>query len=92
MGNFTIFIAIAATLVLFRVPLHFFDKANILEAAREKGWTRVRVQWAPFAPGFFFENRERHYYVSYVDKDGKRGGRYCKTSLMTGVFWRDDDS
>ena len=75
-----------------RVVLHFVDKARIEEAAQQKGWRDVVVSWAPFAPGFFFEKGERHYLVQYCDVGGIRREVYCKTSLLTGVFWRDEHS
>ena len=80
----------AALAVMFikRVIMHFVDKGRISEAARQKGWQDVDIAWAPFAPGFLFERRERHYRVSYLDELGTRRSVYCKISLLTGVFWR----
>jgi len=92
MDGVLIFIGLVGFVILIRIFLHSIDKSNISDAASAKGWTNVDIRWAPFAPGFFFEKGERHYYVTYTNKDGKRGGRYCKTSLLTGVFWRDESS
>ena len=83
------FILILLIGLVIRVILHFVDKARVEEAARNKGWQEVSVQWAPFAPGFFFEKGERHYLVNYRDAEGRRQMVWCKTSLLTGVFWRD---
>ena len=72
-----------------RIGLHYFDKSNVSLAARCKGWKRIEVKWCPFAPGWFFEKGERHYRVTYDDKDGVRKSKYCKTGMLTGVYWRD---
>ena len=76
-------------IVGIQVLLHVGDKGRIENAARGKGWRDVNVTWAPFAPGWFFEKNERHYLVTYRDEQGRSRERYCKTSLLTGVFWRD---
>lgn len=83
-----VFLAVLAAISI-RVGLHFIDKSRIVEAANGRGWRRVEVRWAPFAPGWFFEKGERHYRVTYRDADGARGESYCKTGLLTGVYWRD---
>ncbi len=72
-----------------RVWMHFVDKRRVVEAANERGWQRVEVHWEPFASGWFFEKGERHYRVLYRDEDGEAQDRICKTSLFTGVYWRD---
>lgn len=87
-----IFVLIALAVIGFRVALHFLDKDRILSAASRKGWENVVVSWSPFAPGWFFEKGERHYLVTYLDENGKPGQRYCKTGLLTGVYWRDEAS
>jgi hypothetical protein len=86
---FVIGILLAFILIGIRIWRHFTDKASILDKARHKGWKDVRVRWAPFAPGFFFEHGERNYEVSYTDQDGYRIKKYCKTSLFTGVYFRE---
>lgn len=88
MAPFFVLFAVVAVFCI-RVALHHVDTRRITEAAEAKGWQGVRVDWAPFAPGWWFEKGERHYQVSYRDEEGLPAERYCKTSLMTGVFWRD---
>lgn len=80
---------ILLALLAFRVGVHFIDKSRILAVARRKGWSNIIVRWYPFAPGWFFEKGERHYIVSFNDKDGRSKSANCKTGLLTGVFWRD---
>ena len=74
---------------VFRVAIHFVNKNAIATAARAKGWKRIEIKWAPFSPGFLFENGERHYRVTFTDKDDCRKTRLCKTGMLTGVYWRD---
>lgn len=47
------------------------------------------ITWSPFATGWFGENKERHYLVSYSDRNGRSTHKYCKTSLGTSVYWKD---
>ena len=75
-----------------RIGLHFWDKQNIRVTAEAKGWRNITILWAPFAPGWFFEKGERHYTVRYSDKDDRWHEIYCKTSVLTGVYWRDENS
>jgi len=75
--------------VSIRVLLGIIDKRRIREAASKRGWRRVLVYWSPFAPGWFFEKGERHYRVLFRDEDGEEAELYCKTGLLTGVYWRD---
>ncbi len=88
-GDIIVPLVIAVVFVGVRVFLHFKDKDRILAVAQQKGWQDITISWAPFAPGWFFEKGERHYLVSYRDRNGKRCQQYCKTSLLTGIFWRD---
>jgi len=84
------FVAVFALIIVVRVWLHFLDVARIKDAARRKGWGDVDVSWAPFAPGFLFEKGERHYLVAYFGEGSNiRRHRYCKTSMLTGVYWRE---
>lgn len=83
---------VAGCIAFIRVSMYYMDKSRIMSAAWDKGWTDVAVRWSPFAPGAFFGGSGRHYYVTYVDESGRSRGRYCKTSFLTGIYWRDEDS
>ncbi len=67
----------------------YFDKRRIRASAERLGYKDIEIRWAPFAPGAVF-SRGRHYYVSYTDKYGDQQFSYCKTSLLTGVYWRHE--
>ena len=79
-------------LILFtRVAAHFLDKDRIRTAAMLKNWTNVDVTWSPFASGWIFETKERFYTVTFKDKSGKSHELLCKTSMLMGVSWIDND-
>ncbi|HOZ46970.1 MAG TPA: hypothetical protein PLO37_15255 [Candidatus Hydrogenedentes bacterium] len=82
-------VAVAVGAILLRVALHYMDKGRIRAAAQRKGWQNVVISWAPFSPGWMLEQNERHYHVTYADADGDAHQVYCKTSLLTGVYWRE---
>ncbi len=82
-------VLVLAVAVGIRVWLHSVDTSRIREAAEKNNWQDVSISWSPFAPGWVFAKGERHYLVSYTDADGNKNQTYCKTSLFTGVFWRD---
>lgn len=82
------YLAMAGAIGL-RVVLHFLDKNRVEEAALNRGLTDIEVRWAPFAPGWFFEKGERNYTVTSRDPDGNPSKASCKTSMFTGVYWRD---
>jgi hypothetical protein len=48
------------------------------------------VEWAPFAAGAIFEENERNYRVRYHDEEGFQKIAYCKTSILSGVYWQDE--
>jgi hypothetical protein len=92
MGFWEIALLLLVPALFIRVFLHFEDKRRIQSAAVQNGWQDVVVSWCPFAPGWFFEQGERNYLVTYRDENGDKRQRYCKTGLLTGVFWRDENT
>ena len=88
---FLIFPAFLALIITFRITAHFLDKDRVRSAAACKGWSNINVQWEPFALGSIFENKERFYSVSFVDREGISRRLQCKTSMLTGVSWLDRD-
>jgi len=72
----------------FCIAQFSMDKNRILVAAQRQGWKNINIKWSPFAPGWLFERGERHYLVTFKDREGNPGARYCKTSMLTGVYWK----
>ncbi len=85
----SIVVVLFGLMFLSRVAVHFLDKTRVQKAAHCQGLLEVDVTWAPLSAGALFEKNERSYKVTGVDEDGARIIRYCKTSLGTGVYWRD---
>lgn len=83
-----IFIALVGFFVWFT---YFLDKKRIRSKAEELGYQDITISWTPFAPGFLFEKNERHFRVTYLGNDGKYHSRFCKTSVFTGVYWREEE-
>ncbi|MCB9913660.1 MAG: hypothetical protein H6828_00765 [Planctomycetes bacterium] len=92
MDGLLLILPVLGVVVAVRVALHHADKERIRIAATSRGWSSVEVSWAPFAPGWFFEKGERHYRVDFVDEHGRRGEVYCKTGMLTGVYWREPEA
>ncbi len=69
----------------------FFDKKRIQKSAESLGYTNVKVTWCPFAPGAFISGGP-NYYVTYIGQDKDHHFSYCKTSFLSGVYWRDEQN
>lgn len=67
----------------------FYDKKRIQKSAESLGYTNVKVVWCPFAPGAFISGGP-NYYVTYIGRDKDHHFSYCKTSFLSGVYWRDE--
>jgi hypothetical protein len=83
-----IFMGLMGIIVWFNF---YLDIKRIRAKAEELGYEDIKISWAPFAPGFLFEKNESHFRVSYLGSDGRYHCRYCKTSIFTGVYWREEE-
>ena len=82
--------AVVIGMVIFRTIIGQLDHERIKEVCEKKGWEVISISWAPFSPGAIMEKGERSYCVKYKNGNNIKE-RYCKTSITTGVFWRDDN-
>lgn len=82
------FVLILALVLAIRVWMHFLDVARVAEVAARRGWQQVSVHWDPLSHGALFEKGERSYRVDFTDAQGRRSAVWCKTGMLTGVFWR----
>jgi hypothetical protein len=63
-----------------------------IRADIEKSGGRVEsIEWTPFARGWFGREKERSYSVRYTDAEGEPRRVTCSTSMLAGVFYRDDE-
>jgi hypothetical protein len=85
-----IFILIILLLIIIQVILIHLDKDRIADAVEKNGWKILSMVWRPFSPGWIGERNERQYEVNFIDENGIQRKRICKTSLLTGLYWRDE--
>ena len=77
-------------LALLRVALAAGDFARIRSYVASQGGRLVSARWTPFGPGWFGDRKDRIYKVRYSDRNGSERTAYCKTSMMSGVYFTQD--
>ena len=82
-------IAIVAAVVI-RLVAGSMNHSRIRDYTHARGGRVTGITWEPFGPGWFGEKNSAIYRVDYVDKQGKRHVAYCKTSLLSGVYFTQD--
>ena len=55
--------------VALRIVMHFVDKSRIKDEVETRLGRVVSITWNPFGRGWFFERGERHYDVTYIDRE-----------------------
>lgn len=87
-------VAVIAGGVVFALTLRWiagqFDKWRIRNYVTSAGGTVLACQWSPFGPGWLGEKHDRIYYVAYLDTAGAEHRAYCKSSMLTGVYFSQD--
>lgn len=73
-----------------RLLAGLLDHWRIGNYIRQRGGDLTVCRWWPFGPGWLGEKRDRIYYVVYADGQGHEHRAYCKTSLLTGVYFTQD--
>jgi hypothetical protein len=76
--------------IALRLLAVFLDHWRIDNYIRRQGGVFTVCRWSPFGPGWLGEKRDRIYYVVFTDADGSEHRAYCKTSLLTGVYFTQD--
>lgn len=85
-----IILLVIVLIIIVQYILILLDKDRINDTAEKHGWEILKIEWKPFAAGWIGERNERQYEVIYIDEKGAQIKRICKTSLFTGVYWRDE--
>ncbi len=78
-------------MIFLRVSAGSMDHDRIDEYISERGGRVINKQWEPFGKGWFGSERERIYDVKYEDKDGNIHQATCKTSMLSGVYFTQDE-
>jgi hypothetical protein len=90
LGIFLVFCLMIGILIVIRLFLGPLDKGRIAEHIHAQGGRLVQSSWEPFGPGWFGSKNERIYAVHYCDGEGNEHRSYCKTSVLSGVYFTQD--
>jgi hypothetical protein len=85
-----VFFLIALVVVLC-LAAGSMDRGRIRKYIEARGGKVIQVKWSPFGPGWFGEKNERIYAVRYMDRSGDEHEAFCKTSMLTGVYFTLDN-
>jgi hypothetical protein len=83
-------VAIVFLALVFRLVAGGMDHGRIHGYISERSGRAIHVHWNPFGKGWFGEKNARIYQVRYEDADGNIHQATCKTSLLAGVFFTED--
>jgi hypothetical protein len=76
--------------VFIRVLAGSADHQRIESHIRERGGRVVSINWAPLGKGWIGEQDDRIYEVVYYDREGNQHMATCKTRMLGGVYFTDD--
>ena len=88
--EFLFFIFGFAVLIGIRLFAGNLNHNRIRRYVEDLGGRVESIVWNPFGPGWFGEKGSAIYHVVYVDKNGARHDAYCKTGLLSGVYFTED--
>jgi hypothetical protein len=83
-------VAIIFLAFVFRLVAGGMDHGRVHGYISERGGRTIHVHWNPFGKGWFGEKNARIYRVRYEDADGNIHQATCKTSLLAGVYFTED--
>ena len=87
---FFMLIAVAiATLSLF---IHYLDRNRIRRYLLGQGATLIRAEYESLGNGWFGDDKNNIYRVTYLDRDKNRHSVQCKTSIFGGVYFTMDST
>ena len=85
-----IFIGVAGTIAALFMLNQYLDRKRIQRYVAGQGYTLVRAEWEPLGPGWFGDDKNSIYRVTYLDRDGLRHSAHCKTGMFSGVYFTLD--
>ena len=91
MAPFLIFAGMLFLILIIRVFAGSMDSDRIDEYIRSKGGELIEKHWAPFGKGWFGSEHQRLYEVRYYDSEGNEHKATCKTSMLGGVYFTEDN-
>jgi hypothetical protein len=77
--------------LILRLIAGGIDHDRVEEYISERGGRVIDKQWNPFGKGWFGSEHERIYDIKYEDKEGNVHQATCKTSMLSGVYFTQDE-
>jgi hypothetical protein len=87
---FLIFVLFGVIALGARLLAGSMDHQRIEDYIRQRGGRIISINWAPFGKGWFGEQDARLYEVVYYDRDSNQHMATCKTRMLGGVYFTDD--
>ena len=91
MGPFLIVVGVISFVVVLRLFAGGMDGDRIDEYIRSKGGRIIEKNWSPFGKGWFGSEKHRLYEIRYYDADGNEHQATCKTNMLAGVYFTEDN-
>ncbi|USN99206.1 MAG: hypothetical protein H6810_00565 [Phycisphaeraceae bacterium] len=85
-------IGVPVIVIAIRVLAGSLDHDRIRADLAARGARVEDIRWTPFATGWLGRKGERSYEVAYVDADGEQQVSTCSTSMLGGVYYRDEQA
>lgn len=85
------FVLFGAFAIAVRLLSGSMDKDRIRAYIAQRGGRLLSANWAPFGRGWFGEEGDRIYVVRYLDQHGDEHKAHCKTRMLSGVYFSDDE-
>jgi len=80
-----------AFIVCTRLLVGILNKARIRSYVTERGGQVLQIRWSPFGKGWIGEKDAVLYEVIYREPDGAEHKATCKTALLSGVYFTEDN-
>ena len=90
-GVFGIFAVVIIVVIAFRLGAGGMDGDRIDEYIRSRGGELIDKRWSPFGKGWFGSEKHRLYEIHYYDADGNEHEATCKTNMLAGVYFTEDN-
>ena len=86
-----IFFVFILVVIIIYVIARNFDRDRIKEEIESRGGKLLSKEWSPFGKGWAGEESDRIYKVVYRDKEGNIHKAFVKTSMLSGVYFSQDE-
>jgi hypothetical protein len=84
-------VGIVCLALVFRVVAGAMDHERVREYVAGRGGRVISMHWSPLGRGWLGEKNARIYRVRYEDAGGRVHQATCKTSLLAGVYFTEDE-